>query len=155
MAHTDTLTNMITNIYVDVCLSVTALSALHLSSFYIYKSGLSLCMTTTNKMLRKSETGRSDATGRAIEWWLLTLQTWMQSQTPSHKTNHGTGAGFTLGLFSYPLLIVIPPLLHTYLLVALWTTQQPWADSMRILKTKGWGMIKLDTVLTRLIIIQT
>jgi len=79
MAHTDTLIDMIDNIHVNVCLSVTALSTLHLSSSCVYKSSLLLCMTNTNNMLRKSGTLSSNASATTIEWWLHTVQTWIQS----------------------------------------------------------------------------
>jgi hypothetical protein len=74
MAHTDTLTNMIDNIHVDVCLSDTALSTLHLTSSCVYISGRLLCMTNTNNMLRKSGTISSNASATAIEWWLHTMR---------------------------------------------------------------------------------
>ena len=119
MAHTDTLTNMIDNIHVDVCLSVTALSTLHLSSSCVYKSGLLLCMTNTNNMLRKSGTISSNASATAIEWWHHTMQTWMQSQMPSYETSHGTGACLSQGFFRYALPIVILPVLHAHLSVSL------------------------------------
>jgi len=155
MAHTDTLTNMIDNIHVDVCLSATALSTLHLTSSCVYKSGLLLCMTNTNNMLRKSGTISSSASATAIEWWLHTVQTWMQSQMPSYETSHGTGPGLSQGFFRYALPIVILPLLHAHLSVSLWSTHQFWARSLRRLKIKGWGRVKQDAVLTKLIIIHT
>lgn len=93
MAHTDTLTNMIDNIHVDVCFSVTALSTLHLSSSCRYKSGLLIRMTNTNNMLMKSGTISSNASATTIEWWLHTVQTGMQSQMPLYETSHGKGVG--------------------------------------------------------------
>jgi len=136
MAHTDTLTNMIDNIYVDVCLSDTALSTLHLTSSCVYISGRLLCMTNINKMLRKSGTISSNASATAIEWWLHTMQTWMQSQMPSYETSHGTGAVLSQRFFRYALPIVSLPLLHTHLSVSLWSTHQSWPSSMRRLNIK-------------------
>jgi len=155
MAHTDTLTNMIENIHVDVCLSVTALSTLHLSSSCVYKSGLLLCMTNTNNMLRKSGTISSNASATAIEWWLHPMQTWMQSQMPSYETSHGKGAGLSQGFFRYALPIVILPVLHAHLSVSLWSTHQSWPSRMSRLKIKGRGRVEQDAVLTKLIIIHT